>query len=113
MKFKPTLFLVAFTFSLYQTSIAQDSLTTKAPMYYKLDSTSDSILAIGERSVPIDPDSVKVFENNSYSISAYIIIAVIVGAVFSVAFLSLNKKNEIEFKKWNLENREKLRDNKK
>lgn len=82
-------------------------------MYYKLDSTSDSISAIGERPASIDPDSVKVFENKSFSISAPIIIALIIGAVLSVAFSSMNKKKEIEFKKWNLENREKLKNNKK
>ena len=82
-------------------------------MYYKLDSTTDSISAIGERPASVHPDSVKAFVNNSYSVSAPIIIALIIGAVLSVAFSSLGKKKEIEFKKWNLENREKLKNNKK
>ncbi len=82
-------------------------------MYYDLDSSTDSISAIGERPAKVNPDSVKVFIDNSFPISGYIIIAVIVGAVFAVAFSSLGKKKEIEFKKWNLENREKLKNNKK
>jgi hypothetical protein len=117
MKFKPllfkSLFQVVSALLFFQTSIAQDSSATKLPMYNKLDSTTDSISAIGERPVSIHPDSVKVFVNNSYSVSVYIIIAVIVGAVFSVVFSSLSKKKEIEFKKWNLENREKLKNSKK
>ncbi len=117
MKLKPPLlkllFLVVIVSSLFQTSIAQDTSATKTPMYYKLDSTIDSISAIGERPASVHPDSVKAFVNNSYSVSAPIIIALIIGAVLSVAFSSLGKKKEIEFKKWNLENREKLKNNKK
>jgi len=117
MKLNPphlkSLFLVVIISSLFQTSIAQDSSATKTPMYYKLDSTTDSITAIGESAASVHPDSVKAFVNNSYSVSAPIIIALIVGAVLSAAFLSLGKKKEIEFKKWNLENREKLKNNKK
>ncbi len=81
-------------------------------MYYNLDSSTDSITAIGE--IPaVHPDSVNVFVNNSYSVSAPIIIALIIGAALSLAFSSFGKKKEIEFKKWNLENREKLKNNKK
>ncbi len=116
MKFKPlhlkSFFLFVFAFSFFQTSIAQDSTTTKLPMYYKLDSTTDSISSIGERPPSVHPDSVKLFVNKSYSVSGYIIIAVIIGAVIFVAFSSLSKKKEIEFKKWNLDKREKLKNNK-
>jgi hypothetical protein len=117
MKLKPphlkSLFLVVFVISLFQTSIAQDSLSTKMPMYYKLDSTTDSISAIGERPASVHPDSIKIFVDNSFPIYGYIYIALIVGAVFSVAFSSLGKKKEIDFKRWNLENREKFKNNKK
>ncbi|MEP1151194.1 MAG: hypothetical protein ABJH08_05645, partial [Balneola sp.] len=50
-------FLVAFLFSLFQASFAQDSSSTKTPMYYNLDSSTDSISAIGERPATVNPDS--------------------------------------------------------
>jgi hypothetical protein len=117
MKIKPphlkSLFLVVFIFSLFKASVAQDSSSVKTPMYYNLDSSTDSISAIGERPATVNPNSVKVFVDKSFPIAGYIIIAIIVGAVFAVAFSSLGKKKEIEFKKWNLENREKLKNYKK
>ncbi|MFV1883609.1 MAG: hypothetical protein ACMZ7B_03895 [Balneola sp.] len=106
-------FLVVFLFSFYQSSFAQDSTSTKTPMYYKVDSTTVYSSTHGERPLPVHPDSAQVFVNKSFPFSAPIIIALIIGAVLSVAFSSLNKKKEIEFKKWNLENREKLKNNKK
>jgi len=117
MKINPphlkSLFLVVFLFSLFQVSVAQDSSSTKTPMYYNIDSSTDSISAIGERPAAVNPDSAKVFVDRSFPTAGYIIIALIVGAIFAVAFSSSGKKKEIEFKKWNLENREKLKYKKK
>ena len=117
MKPKPlllkSLFLVVFLFSFYHSSFAQNSTSTKTPMYYKVDSKTGTITPIGERSDSTQPDSTKVNSNTSFSFSAPIIIALIIGTVLSVAFSSLEKKKEIEFRKWNLKNREKLRGNKK
>lgn len=109
---KPFL-LVIFLFIDLQSSVAQDSSSSKVPMYYKLDSSSDSILAIGERSATVKPDSVTIYTDNSFPISGYIIIAIIFGAISTVAIASNRKKKEIEFKKWNLKNRENLRDDQK
>lgn len=115
MKINPShlisVFLVVFLFSFTQFSFAQDSLSTKTPMYYKLDSTTDSISAFGERPNLVNPNNFKVSINKSYLI--YIIIALIIGSVFSTVVLSLAKKKEMEFKKWNLKNRKKISNNKK
>ena len=107
------LFAVVFLFGFFHISIAQDSLDTKNPMYYKLDSKTNSYTPIGERPASVHPDSTKVFIDKSFPVSGYIFIALIVKAIFIAAFASLEKKKQIQFKKWILENREKTISNKK
>lgn len=113
MKAVLSLFVVVLLLGLYKPLIAQDSSSLKEPIYYKLDSLTDSIYAVGEKPVYVNQDSVKVFVEKSFSISSYILVALIFGTVLTVIFTSLGKKKEIDFKKWNLENREKLRNCKK
>lgn len=106
--FLTLIFLLSFS----GLSVAQDSSNTSTPLYYKLDSRTDSITSYGQRSQPVHPDSVMVLTDKAFPISGYILIPLIIGLVLTSVFRSIQKKKEIEFKKWNLENREKLRNRK-
>lgn len=78
-------------------------------MYYKLNSITDSISSIGERPTSAQADSSIMIDNRTNSSSMYIIIALIIGAIVSTYISSSGRKKQREFKKWNLENRDKLR----
>jgi len=109
MTFLKALFLIIILSVFPKLVLSQDSASTKLPMYYKLDSTTDSITEIGERPRSVPPDSVKVFVDKSFPISGYIIIPLIVGLILSAFFMSIGRRKEINFKRWNIKNRENLK----
>ncbi len=79
---------------------------------FKVDATTDSVTQIGDADFNSSTNSLP-SSNDSFPVSGFWYIAFIVGAILTTLILSLGKRKKVEFQKWNLELREKIRDYKK
>lgn len=116
MKFFIFIFF-GFSFVLFSNqSLAQEnSSPIEKPIVVKtfnLDATTDSVTQIGDMDFNSSTNSLR-SSNDSFPVSGYWYIAFIVGAILTTLIFSLEKRKQVEFQKWNLEHREKMRGNKK
>lgn len=97
-------------------SLAQENSTpAKKPTViktFKLDANTDTVSQNDGADFNSSVNSYRT-NNDSFPVSAYWYIAFIVGAILTTLIFSLEKRKQVEFQKWNLEHREKMRGNKK